>query len=131
MPSRPPIPDPIRTPVESLLLAGLGMPVRIGERLVGGRHGIDDEIVDLAALLGLHPIVGIELALVLGTARNLAGDLAGEVVDLELGHAIGTALSREQILPRDIDAAAERRHHAQASDDNTPHRLLRARLPRR
>ena len=68
-----------------LLLGRVGLEAGIGDRLIGRRHGVDDEVVDLALLLRLHPIVGIELAVGRGAARNEAGDLAGEVGSLELG----------------------------------------------
>src|SRR5262249_52744709 len=46
-----------------LLLCRIGFPACVLERLLGGGHGVDDKVVDLALLLGFHPIVGIELAL--------------------------------------------------------------------
>ena len=38
------------------------MPAGIVQSLVGGGNGVDDEIIDLALLLRLHPIIGIECA---------------------------------------------------------------------
>ena len=40
--------------------------------------------IDLALLLRLHPLVGIEGAVGAVAARDLAGDLAGEIRDLEI-----------------------------------------------
>ena len=69
----------------ALVLVGLRASSRqSSQRLRGGRHGIDDEGIDLALLLGLHPLVGVEGAVGAVAARDLAGDLAGEVVDLEI-----------------------------------------------
>ena len=45
-----------------LLLGRIGLPAGIFQRLLRGRHREDDEVVDLALLLRLHPIVRIELA---------------------------------------------------------------------
>ena len=66
-----------------LLLVGLGRPVGVVERLGRGGARVDDEIVDLALLLGLHPVVGIE-GVGRVAARHLRGDLAGEVGDVEI-----------------------------------------------
>src|SRR5438034_7158202 len=46
-------------------------------------HCVEDEIVDLALLLGFHPLVGVEGAVATVTARNLAGNLGRQVGDLE------------------------------------------------
>ena len=67
----------------ALVLFGLGMPVGIVERLARRAHREDDEIVDLALVLRLHPLVGIEGAVAAVAARNHAGDLAGEIGDVE------------------------------------------------
>jgi hypothetical protein len=101
-----------------LFLLRVGLPAGVVERLGGRRHAVDDEVVDLALLLGLHPIVGIELALGLGAARNEAGDLTGEIGHLELFDSAGTAVSSDQPRPACIDAASERRHEAEAGDDD-------------
>ena len=101
-----------------LLLLRVGLPAGVLERLRGRRHAVDDEVVDLALLLGLHPVVGIEVALGLGAARNEAGDLAGEVGDLELLDAAGAAVASDQPRPARIDAASERRHEAEPGDDD-------------
>ena len=95
----------------------LGLPAGVGERLVGGRHGEDDEVVDLALLLRLHPVVGIERAVDAVAARDVAGDLAGRSDDLEVVDATRAALAGEEARPGRLDAAAERRHHAHAGDD--------------
>ena len=63
MPDRPPMPEPIRTPVRSCFSCVSAFQPESVERLRGRRHAVDDEVVDLALLLGLHPVVGIELAL--------------------------------------------------------------------
>ena len=78
------------------LVLGFGFPARIGDRLIGGRHRINDEIVDLALLLWLHPIVGIELAR-RRASRNEAADLAGDIGYVELGDPPGAVLARKQI----------------------------------
>ncbi len=95
-----------------LLLGRVGDVAGIGDRLLGRRHRVDDEVVDLALLLRLHPIVGIELAVGLVAARNEAGDLAGEIADLELLDAARAVGAGEQRLPRRLDAAADGRDDA-------------------
>ena len=113
MPDRPPMPEPMSTPVRSCFSAVSASSRHPSSACVGGRHGVDDEVVDLALLLRLHPIVGIELALGRGAARNEAGDLAGEVVDLELLDAARAALPGDQRSPRGLDAAADGRDETQ------------------
>ena len=61
--SSPPMPEPISTPVRSCFSCVSAFQPASFDRLLGGGHGVDDEIVDLALLLRLHPVVGIELAL--------------------------------------------------------------------
>src|SRR5690606_29859046 len=109
----------------ALVLIARRVPVRVVERLVGSRHGEDDEIVDLALLLGLHPLVGIEQPFGLRTARDAACDLAGEIVDRKIDDPHTPALLGEEMLPADLDAAAKRRHHAEARDNHTSHGVLR------
>src|SRR6185437_9052666 len=65
-----------------LILVAARMPIGIVERLGGGAHGKNDEVVDLALLLRLHPLIGVERAVAAVAARNLAGDLARDVGDL-------------------------------------------------
>src|SRR4029077_7973108 len=97
------------------------MPVGVVERLVRRGHREDDEVVDLALVLWLHPLVGIEGAVAAVAARNHTGDLAGEVGDLESIDLPRAALTVEDTLPRCVNAAAERRNHAQPRDDNPSH----------
>ena len=105
-----------------LVLVRRRLPAGILDRLVGRRHRIDDERIDLAALLRLHPFVGIELAFGLAAERKLAGDLRGEVVDLEIGDAARRRFRPARMLrPSRFDAAAKRRHHAQSGDDDASH----------
>ena len=59
MPSTPPMPEPIITPVVIWSSWRLGLPAGIVERLRRRAHRIDDEVVDLALLLRLHPLIGI------------------------------------------------------------------------
>ena len=57
----------------SLLFVGFRLETGISHRLIGSCHGVDDEVVDLALFLGLHPVVRIEAAIAPVPARNLAG----------------------------------------------------------
>ena len=63
--------------------------------------------IDLALLLAVHPVVGVELALGVGPSGTRAGDLAGDVVDLEIVDALGAALAREDVGPGGLYAASE------------------------
>ena len=44
----------------NLLLVGPGAPIRVAQRLRRGAHAVDDEVVDVALFLRLHPVVGIK-----------------------------------------------------------------------
>jgi hypothetical protein len=60
-----------------LVLVGLGLPAGIVEGLLGSRDGVDDEGVDLALILRVHPLVGMIGPF--AASRDLACDLAGEI----------------------------------------------------
>ncbi len=105
----------------SAILIGFGVPAGVVERLLGGGHGVDDEIIDLALFLRLHPFVGIVGAVGVGAARNGTGDLAANVRNVELSDPARAAFARDQSLPTRLDAASERRNHAKASNDDAPH----------
>src|SRR5690349_2478813 len=97
------------------------MPVGIVERLAGSGHREDDEIIDLALVLRLHPLVGIEGAIGAVAARHDAGDLARQIRDVERFDPARAALTVEDPLPGRLDATTEWRDHAEARDDNSPH----------
>src|SRR5450432_2793526 len=97
------------------------MPVRIIERLARGRHREHDEIVDLALVLWLHPLVGIKASGAAVAARNHAGDPAGQIGDVERINLARPALAIEDALPGRLDTTTEGRHYAEARDDNPPH----------
>ena len=112
-----------------LIFVGLRMPVGIIERLPGGGHRENDEVVDLALVLRIHPLVGIERGVGAVTARDHAGDLARQIRHLEGVDAPGTAFAVQDPLPGRLHATAERRHHAEARDDNPPHHFLSDETP--
>ena len=90
----------------NLVLIGSRFPAGIGQRLGRGAHRKDDEVVDLPLLLGLHPIIGIERAVAAIAARDLAGDLAGEIGDVEILDLARGVLSFRQPLPGGLVPAA-------------------------
>jgi hypothetical protein len=92
------------------------------ERLGRCAHREDDEVVDLALLLRLHPLIGIEAAVGAVAARDLTGDLGREIGNLECLDPARAALALDQALPRRIDAARQRGDHSESCDDHTPHR---------
>jgi hypothetical protein len=108
----------------ALLLIGLRLPARIAKGLGRGCHRIDDEGVDLALLLGLHPFIRIEGAVGTVAEGNLAGDLAGQIVDLEVGNLLRAALPLQEAGPCGIDPATERCDHAKTCNNNPAHNVL-------
>src|SRR5258707_14356448 len=98
-----------------------GVPVRVIERLARRAHCKDDEIVDLALVLRLHPLVGIEGAIRTVAAGNDAGDPAGQIRDVERLDLPRVALAIEDTRPARLDATAEWRNHAQPRDDHPSH----------
>src|ERR1700754_527964 len=97
------------------------MPAGVIQRLLGRAHREDDEIIDLALVLMFHPLVGIEGAVAAVATRDHAGDPAGQIGYVERIDLSGAAFAVEDALPGRLNAAAERRHHAEARDDNPPH----------
>ncbi len=104
-----------------LIVVTRRLPAGMLDRLTGGAHRIDDELVDPALLLRLHPLVGIVGPVGAIAARDLAGDFRRKILDVEFLDSPGAALPGKQALPRDLDAATERRHHAESGDDDTSH----------
>jgi len=97
------------------------MPVGIIERLAGRGHAEDDEVVDLALVLRLHPLVGIERVVAAVAAHDGAGVFGLQIGDIEALDRARTALTVEDALPGRLDTAAEWRHHAETSDDDPSH----------
>src|SRR5262245_49856123 len=108
-----------------VVMAG-GLPTRIIERLARGAHRKDDEIVDLALLLRFHPMVGIEATVGAVATWNLTSDLRRQIGHVEILDAPRSAAAFDEAPPGRLDAASERRHHAEACDDDASHlrRLL-------
>src|SRR4051794_33614364 len=121
-------PGPDHHPGIDLILMGYRLPAGVGERLLGGCNRKDDEVIDLALFLRLHPLVGVEAIARTVAARNLAGDLGRQIGDVERLDAPCPAVAIDQASPGRLDAASERRHHAKPCDDDASHlRLHRAR----
>ena len=91
-----------------LVLVGLGMPAGIGKRHVGRRNRVDDERVDLALFLGFHPLVGVVGAVGAVAERDGAGDLCGEILDLEGCDFGGAAAAFQKPAPGHFGATAKR-----------------------
>ncbi len=101
----------------------LRRPVGIAHRLRGGGHGIEDEAIDLAALLGRHPVVGVEGAVRPVAERNFAGDGAGQVRRIEARDPSCARMAREQPRPALLDPAGQWRDEPEPGDHNAPHRF--------
>src|SRR5260370_33758430 len=97
-------------------------PAGIVERLRGCSHGKENEIIDFELLLRLHPIVSIKGSGRAVTARDLTGNLAGDVGYVEFFYAINAALPGEQSLPSLLDPTGERRHQSEPRDNHASHR---------
>src|SRR6202034_1140798 len=91
------------------------------KRLTRGAHGKDDEVVDLALVFRLHPLVGVEGAARAIAAWDHASDLAGKIGNVERLDLPGAAFAVQNAFPGGLDATAKRRDHAKARDDNPPH----------
>jgi hypothetical protein len=111
-----------------LVFMRLRMPFGIVERLLGRAHRVDDELVDLALLLRLHPLIGIVGAVGAVAARDAARNLAGNIRYVETVDLLRAALALDETRPRRLDAASERREHTHSGDDDTSHGRLRAEL---
>ena len=108
----------------NLIFVAFRVPVGVIERFGCRSHGKDDEVVDLALFLRLHPQIGIEGPVFAVAAWNLAGHLAGQIVGLEGFDATGAALALQNALPSHAGIRPEGRNHSDASDDYTSHSLL-------
>jgi hypothetical protein len=92
------------------------------DRLAGGIDSVDDELVDLALDLVVDTLGGIE-ALFVVSRFNLARDAAFLVAGVEARDWPSAAFAGDDIAPRRLDVATERRHEPQTSHHHTPHRL--------
>ncbi len=111
-----------------LVLVTFRPPAGVVERLFGRAHRVKNKVVDLALLLGLHPLIGIEGAVAAVATRDHAGDFGGYVGDVERIDDFGAALTLEQTLPCRFHTASERRDHPHPGDDDTSHSRLQAKL---
>ena len=112
-----------------LLFVGFGGPIRIRQRLGRCTDGEKDEVVDLALLFRLKPIVRIELALGRIAPRNLGRDAAGQVRHFEIADRGGSAVACRQSPPGRIGISAQRCHQTDAGDDDAS-RCVHSTLPR-
>src|SRR5215470_19942639 len=105
-----------------LVLIFARMPAGVVEGLRCRSHGQDDEIVDFALLLRLHPVVRIEASVCAVATRHLAGNLAGNIGNVELLDAFDAALAGSQPPPCLFNPASERRHQPEPCDHHASHR---------
>jgi hypothetical protein len=101
------------------LVAGLRFDTRVVDGLLGGGHGIDDEGINLALILHIHPVVGIELALRGVPEGHAMGDLAGDIINLEVVDAPGAALTGKDVRPSGFYATAQGADDTHSGDDDT------------
>src|SRR6516225_4593134 len=89
-----------------LVVVACWMPSSIVERLMRGTHCEDYKLVDFALLFRLHPLIGIIGTIRAITARDLAGNFARDVRDVETINLSGAALSLEQMRPGWLNATS-------------------------
>ncbi|CAH1673327.1 hypothetical protein CHELA20_51205 [Hyphomicrobiales bacterium] len=109
-----------------MIVRGLGMPVRVVKRLLGSRHGEDDERINLALIARIHPLIGIEGTIRTVAALDRASDATGNIGYVEGLDARCTVFACNNPLPGRLDAAAKRRHQAKTRYDHTSHAILTA-----
>jgi hypothetical protein len=70
---------------------------------------------------------------VVGTiaALDLAGNFARKIGDVEFLDSGSATLALEDLLPRRLDAGAERRNHSEACDHHATHSLTSGRIEAR
>lgn len=88
--------------------------------MICGGYSVDDEVIDLALLFGLHPVVRAELALAFAT-RDEIRDLAGNVGNFEFLDTPRAVLSGKQRLPGRLNAAAYWGDKSKSGDDDAAH----------
>ena len=71
------------------------MPLRIIESLTSRRHAVNDEIIDLALVLRIHPLIGVEKPLSLVSRWNLEGYPRRQIRDVEPVNRHSPTLSRQ------------------------------------
>src|SRR5690606_31573890 len=82
---------------------------------------VDNEIIALALLLVLHPVVGSELSLRQRALRHECSDLTRDVGYVELLHPTGAVLPLQQQRPGCINAATQWSDETQACDHDAAH----------
>src|SRR5262245_58317475 len=101
-----------QNPGAGLILITRGMPSGIIERLASSAHCKDDELVNLALFLRLHPLIRIVGRIRTIAPWNYASNLAGDVRHVEMVDFLGAALAVEQARPGRLHAATKRREHS-------------------
>src|SRR5437660_5377912 len=76
------------------------LPAGMFDRLARRAHRVDDEVIDPALLLRLHPLIGIVGAVRAIAARNRACDFPRKILSVECSNSVPSALSPYPTLPR-------------------------------
>src|SRR5690554_222838 len=101
-----------------LIFLGPGLNAGILNSLGCRRHRIDDEWVNLALFLDVHPLIWIVLAIGVVAEGQAMSDLTGDIVHLELVNAPGTTFAGQNIGPSGFNSATEGRYKPHPGDDN-------------
>src|SRR5690606_5783724 len=102
-----------------LFFLGLGLDASVLNGLRGSSHGVDDEIVYLALLLALHPLVGIVLAIGIVSQRQTVSDLTGDIIDLNVVDTLGSTLACQNVGPGGLHSATKGRDKPHSGDDDS------------
>ena len=106
-------------PFEGLLV--IRFPARILNRLDRRHQAVDDESIHAPLVLGGHPRIDIEQAVVPGAERHHTGDLRRQVGNVEGLDSGDSGLAVKQPLLVALYPTAERREEANAGNDHTSH----------
>ena len=105
-----------------LLFARISFPAGVFQGLIGGGNRIDYKVIDLALILVLHPIVGIEVAVGQAALGDEVRDLAGDIRDFKFADPACATFAFKQPRPRRLDATTERRDQPETrNNDPTQH----------
>src|SRR5215210_6464636 len=99
------------------------------ERLAGRVDRVDDERIDLALHLVVDALVGVEAVLVI-LGLHFARDLGFVVAGIEASDRADAAFAGDQVPPRRLHVAPERRYQPQTRHNDTAHLLTPSVLPK-
>ena len=94
---------------EKIKNAALKLFTRKGYAATRTRDISEEAGINLALLLHFHPFVGVVLAFGIVPKWNTMGDLAGNIVDLEIVDTLGATLAGKDVGPSGFNTTTQRR----------------------